>query len=71
MYVECELCKVTVTAITLTFQRKNLLVGVHDGRVGTNWPPEHIVGVGKVDDDDLVLLINLFTHTNEVVRFEC
>ena len=44
---------------------------MHDGRVSTNWPPENIVGVGKVDDDDLVLLIDLFTYANEVVRFEC
>ena len=58
-------------AMIPTFQRENLLVGMHDGRVSTNWPPENIVGVGKVDDDDLVLLIDLFTNANEVVRFEC
>ncbi len=44
---------------------------MHDSRVGTNWPPEDIVGVRKVDDDDLVLLIDLFAHTNEVVRLKC
>jgi hypothetical protein len=60
-----------IITITLTFQRKNLLAGMHYGRVSTNWPPENIVGVCKVDDDDLVLLIDLFTDTNEVVRFEC
>ena len=63
--------RVTRRTITLTLQRENLLVGMHDGRISTNWPPENIVGIGKVDDDDLVLLIDLFTHTNEVVRLEC
>ena len=57
--------------MTLTLQRENLLVGMHNGRIGANWPPEDIVGVGKVDDDDLVLLVDLFTHTNEVVRLKC
>ena len=44
---------------------------MHDGRVGANWPSEDIVGVRKVDDNNLVLLVDLFTHTNEVVRLEC
>ena len=43
---------------------------MHDGRVGGDRPPEDIVGVGEVDDDNLVLLIDFFTNTNEVVGFE-
>ncbi len=44
---------------------------MHDGRVGANWPPKNIVGVREIDDDDLVLFIDLFAHTNEVVRLKC
>jgi hypothetical protein len=43
---------------------------MHDGRIGANWSPEDIVGVGEVDDYDLILLINLFAHTDEMVGFE-
>lgn len=50
-----------------TSQSKNLLVRVHDGRVGGNWSPQDIVGIGEVDDDDLVGLIDFLPHTNEVV----
>ena len=53
-----------------TLQRENLLVWVHDRRVRRNWAAEDIVGVRKVDDDDLVLLIDLLSYTDEVVRFE-
>jgi len=44
---------------------------MHDGRIGTNWPPKDIVGVREVDDDNLILLVDLFPHTNEMVGLEC
>lgn len=44
---------------------------MHDGGVGTYWPPKDIVGVRQVDDNNLILLIDLFAHTDEMVRFEC
>ena len=40
---------------------------MHDGGVGTDWPPEDIVGVGEVNDDDLILFIDLFAHTDKMV----
>lgn len=40
---------------------------MHDGGIGTDWPPEDIVGVGEVNDDDLILLIDLFAHTDKMV----
>ena len=43
---------------------------MHDGRVRRNGPSEHIVGVREVDDDDLVLLVDLFAHANVVVGLE-
>ncbi len=43
---------------------------MHDGRIGTNWSPEDIIGVGEVNDYDLILLINLFAHTDKMVGFE-
>ena len=43
---------------------------MHDGRVGTDWSPEDIVGVREVNNDDLILLIDLFAHANKVVRLE-
>ncbi len=43
---------------------------VHYCRVRRDGPPKDIVGVGKVDDDDLVLLTDLLPNTNEVVRLE-
>jgi hypothetical protein len=44
---------------------------MHDGRIGTNWSPKDIVGVGEVDDDDLILLVDLFPQTDEMVRLKC
>ena len=41
---------------------------MHDGRVGGDWSPEDIVGIGEVDDYDLVGLVDLFPYTDEVVR---
>ncbi len=52
-----------------TSQSKNLLVRVHNGRVCRDWSPEDIVGIGEVNDDDLVSLIDLFPHTDEMVGF--
>jgi hypothetical protein len=40
---------------------------MHNGGIGTDRSPEDIVGVGEVNDDDLILLIDLFSHTNKVV----
>ena len=50
-----------------TFQREDLLVRVHDSRVGGYGSAKDIVGVGKVDDDKLVLLV---AHANEVVGLQ-
>ena len=50
-----------------TLQSKDLLMRVHNGRVGGDWSPEDIVGIGEVYDDDLVGLVDLFPDTNEVV----
>jgi hypothetical protein len=43
---------------------------MHNGGIGTDWPPEDIVGVGEVNDNDLILLIDLFAHTDKVVGLE-
>ena len=40
---------------------------VHNGRIGRYWSPENIIGIRKVDDDDLVGLVDLLPHANEVV----
>jgi hypothetical protein len=45
-------------------------VRVHDGRVCGDGTPEDIVGFRKVDDDDLILLIDLFSYTNKAVGFK-
>ena len=42
-------------------------MGVHNCGVGGDWSPEDIVGVGEIDDDDLVGFIDLFPDTDEVV----
>ena len=52
-------------------QRQNLLGGVHNCRIRSNWAPQDIVGIGEVDDDDLILLIDFFTDANEVIALEC
>lgn len=44
---------------------------MHDGGVSTDWSPKDIMGVREVDDDNLVLLIDLFAHTDEMVGLEC
>ena len=43
---------------------------VHDGGVRCYGSSQDIVGVGKVDNHNLVLLVNLFADTNEVVALE-
>ena len=48
-------------------QRDHLTGGVHDGRVGTDGPPDGVGGVGHVDDDDLVVVGHLLSHTDELV----
>lgn len=53
-----------------TFKGENLLAGMHDSRVGGNGSPQDIVGFGQVNDDDLVLLADLFANTYEVVGLE-
>ena len=50
-----------------TLQREDLLVRVHNGRVGRDWSPEDIIGIREVYDDDLVGLVDLLAHANEVV----
>jgi hypothetical protein len=39
-------------------------------RIGCDWPPEDIIRIGKVDDDNLVLLANLFSHTDDMAGFK-
>jgi hypothetical protein len=43
---------------------------MHDGRISTDWSSKDIVSVREVDDDNLILLVDLFAHTDEVVRLE-
>jgi len=50
---------------------QNLLSGIHDGRIGTNWSPKEIMNVQDVDDNNLILLVDLFLHSDEMVRLEC
>ena len=45
-------------------------MGVHNCGVGGDWSPEDIVGIGEVDDDDLVLLPDLLANGNGAVRLE-
>ena len=40
---------------------------VHNGRVGSDWSSEDIIGIGKVNDDDLVLFVDFLSYTDEVV----
>ena len=40
---------------------------MHDGGIGTDWPSKDIVGVGEVNDNDLILLVDLFAHTDKMV----
>jgi hypothetical protein len=49
---------------------KIFLTWVHDAITSSDRPPQDIVGTDKVDDNNLVLFINLFSHAYEVVRPE-
>ncbi len=53
-----------------TLESKNFLMRVHDSRVRRDWSTHDIVGISKVDNDDLVLFIDFFPNTNEVVGLE-
>jgi hypothetical protein len=44
---------------------------MHDGRIRTNWSTKDIMGVREVDDDNLILLVDLFPNTDEMVGLEC
>ena len=57
--------------IELALQRQNLLGRMHNGRISTDWSPKDIMGIREVDDDNLILLVDLFAHTDEMVRLEC
>ena len=56
--------------VTHTFKSQNLLVGVHYRGVCGDWSTQNIIGVVQVDDNDLVLLVDLLPHTDEMVGFE-
>ena len=56
--------------MVLTLQSEDFLVGVHDGRVGSDRPTDDIVSLGQVDDDDLVLSPDLLPDANEAVALE-
>ena len=43
---------------------------MHDGRISTDWSPKDIGGAREVDDDDLILIVDLFAHADEMVRLE-
>lgn len=43
---------------------------MHNSRIRRDWSPQHIIGIGEVDNYNLVLLVDLFSNTNEVVRFQ-
>ena len=43
---------------------------MHDSAIGRDGPPQYMVGVGKVDNNNLILFVDLFTDTNEVVGLE-
>lgn len=43
---------------------------MHNGRVGCNRSSHNIIGIGKVDDDDLILVVYILANTNEVVGFQ-
>lgn len=43
---------------------------MHDSTIGGNGSPENIVGIGEVNNDDLVLFVDLFAYTYKVVGFE-
>lgn len=53
-----------------TLQGKNLFMWVHECRVGSNGPAHDIVGIGEVDNDDLVLVILFLSYTDIMVRLE-
>ena len=55
---------------THTLEGQNLLVGVHNRGVGSDWSTQNIVGVGQVDNNDLVLFVNFLPHTDEMVGFQ-
>lgn len=55
---------------SITFQGNNLAVRIHDGGIGRNRPPHHILRVIQVNDHHLMLFADLFTHADEAVRFK-
>ena len=44
---------------------------MHNGRVSGDGPSHDIVGIRKVNNDDLGLLADFLLDADEVVRLEC
>jgi hypothetical protein len=44
---------------------------MHNGRVRCYWATHDIIGIREVNNDDLVLVIDLFPNAYEAVRFKC
>lgn len=64
-----QICMHTTEALTL--ERKNLLLGMHDGRIRRDGSSHEVVCICQVDDNDLILFVNLLSHTYEVITLEC
>jgi hypothetical protein len=56
--------------IQLTLQSQYFLFWMHYGRVGCNRSSQDIVGVGEVDYDYLILLVDFFSNANKMVGFK-
>jgi hypothetical protein len=53
-----------------TSERDDLLLKVHDGRLGGDRATNDIAGVCEVEDNDLLRPVDLFPDTDEPIRFE-
>lgn len=54
-----------------TFESKDFLVRVHDCRIRCDGSSKDIVRVCKVNNDNLILLVDFLSDTDEVVAFKC
>ena len=53
-----------------TFQHKDFRGRIDYCTVCCDWPREDTMRISKVDDDNLVLLADRFSHADEVVGFK-
>lgn len=58
---------------SVTFERENVVLGIHDGGVGLDRSALQLARIGKINDDHLLrrVVLGHLTHDNMIVCLHC